>query len=832
MEPPQGFDDDHPLTDGYRTYAGSGSPVDTGPPAEPAQPSPVLIEEAVEETTGTAVPAHQIDDFRGAETVPPQAPPPWTRLTGYLTDPGRQPALLRILIGAALILLLAVGALIGSTIRSTSKAVGAILPASIATQGITVTPTTAVVTDGPGHIISVRLSNLSTISSITDPEQPTGLFDDGSQVIVFDHTSIEGLNRRTLQRLWGTAGHGRFVAVAGGHGHPIVVVGRHGRHGTMCLLVHHQLAHCHELAFAPSGVGVDRNGNVYVVDGKHGRILRYRLHHGRFKRHGKPITLPPGHNLRNPIVISGNNIIIADDSSVYVINSTTGRQESSMEFDSAIADMWVSPAGQVFVAEYLTNEVQWASLSAPDQLHTVHIDKPVALDGNANGVFVLTEGDMVAQINPATGRIVQSRQLAVSAAAVVPPVTGAIDITRIPLGYDVTVALSRGRLMPQSLTSTDNHIADRHGAVQVWESGITATQTTASRYGLVVSMKGAAGDVMNVDIANRGPSKLASMDEHENQSHTAVVITLGTRALPKLEHVPMVVGLPKAQAEQKITSAGLTVGLIVLAHSSSVPRGDVISSSPVANTPLRHGQPVALTVSVGAGTGPITTRVPSVVGRSQSAAESAITGAHLHVGTVTTENSTTVPRGDVMRSSPAAGVVVKQGSPVNLVVSKGPATVSVPCLTGHMETTEMAALRAAGLNLGVVTMQYDRSHPGVLLGCSPTGSQPIGAKIGLTVSAGFPPAPSIDSISTDPNKITATVWFSEKDTHATVWCELLNSAGAADSGPAACSSPWTVPVDTSGEVNCTVSKTFVLWATDAGLTTNQTSQEFRFTWPC
>jgi len=63
--------------------------------------------------------------------------------------------------------------------------------------------------------------------------------------------------------------------------------------------------------------------------------------------------------------------------------------------------------------------------------------------------------------------------------------------------------------------------------------------------------------------------------------------------------------------------------------------------------------------------------VPNVVGQTQAAATTAITGAGLVLGTVTQQSSTTVTSGDVISESPAAGTNVASGSAVNLVVSTG-----------------------------------------------------------------------------------------------------------------------------------------------------------------
>jgi hypothetical protein len=69
--------------------------------------------------------------------------------------------------------------------------------------------------------------------------------------------------------------------------------------------------------------------------------------------------------------------------------------------------------------------------------------------------------------------------------------------------------------------------------------------------------------------------------------------------------------------------------------------------------------------------------VPSVVGDTQAAASTAITGAGLTVGTVTTQASSSVPSGDVILEDPAAGASVTSGSAVALVLSTGPQTYTI-----------------------------------------------------------------------------------------------------------------------------------------------------------
>ncbi|MGB6310276.1 MAG: PASTA domain-containing protein [Steroidobacteraceae bacterium] len=69
--------------------------------------------------------------------------------------------------------------------------------------------------------------------------------------------------------------------------------------------------------------------------------------------------------------------------------------------------------------------------------------------------------------------------------------------------------------------------------------------------------------------------------------------------------------------------------------------------------------------------------VPNVVGDTQAAATTAITGAGLTVGAVTKQSSGTVASGDVISENPAAKTSVNKGSSVALVISTGPVTYTI-----------------------------------------------------------------------------------------------------------------------------------------------------------
>ncbi len=132
--------------------------------------------------------------------------------------------------------------------------------------------------------------------------------------------------------------------------------------------------------------------------------------------------------------------------------------------------------------------------------------------------------------------------------------------------------------------------------------------------------------------------------------------------------VPNVVGQTQSAATTSITAAGLNVGTVTMASSSSVAAGNVISQNPAANAMVAPATTVDMVVSSGPAP---TVTVPNVVGQTQAAASTAITSAGLRVGTVTSASSATVPSGSVIGQTPTAGAAVASNSAVNLTVSSG-----------------------------------------------------------------------------------------------------------------------------------------------------------------
>ncbi len=119
---------------------------------------------------------------------------------------------------------------------------------------------------------------------------------------------------------------------------------------------------------------------------------------------------------------------------------------------------------------------------------------------------------------------------------------------------------------------------------------------------------------------------------------------------------------PRPTPSDALTAAGLAVGSTDRGQHDTIPRGDVISQSPAADTEVAVGSAVDYVVSLGVQQ----VEVPDLSGPAADAPDT-ITTAGLAVGDATQEYSDTVAAGEVISQSPAAGTSVDIGSRVDYV---------------------------------------------------------------------------------------------------------------------------------------------------------------------
>ncbi len=205
----------------------------------------------------------------------------------------------------------------------------------------------------------------------------------------------------------------------------------------------------------------------------------------------------------------------------------------------------------------------------------------------------------------------------------------------------------------------------------------------------------------------------------------------------KTVEMPDVVGSTVDEAQSAVTAVGLTLEVAEKQYSEDVPAESVISTDPDAGEGIRVDATVTAVVSQG----PERYDVPAVKGLSQAAASDAIAAATLSVGTVKESFDDKAEAGTVISSAPKAGSSVKPDTPVDLVVSKGPAPVPVPSVEGRKVNAAKNALSDAGLKVDVSQEFSETVKDGVVISVKPKAGKIVdsGSRVSLVVSKGPPP---------------------------------------------------------------------------------------------
>jgi serine/threonine-protein kinase len=195
--------------------------------------------------------------------------------------------------------------------------------------------------------------------------------------------------------------------------------------------------------------------------------------------------------------------------------------------------------------------------------------------------------------------------------------------------------------------------------------------------------------------------------------------------------VPLVEGLREQQAVEQIESVGLEAD-VEEQPSTEVERGIVIEQSPKEGTQVSKGSTVTITVS----SGPKQVEVPSLVGLDYEDAVDALNELGLKASRL--EVFSQKPIGQVTGQDPKAGVVVDEGSEVEVRVSKGVQSIAVPDVLGQTESSARAELEAAGFEVSVTEAPDDDTPQGLVAAQSPSAGTeaPRKSTVQITISTG------------------------------------------------------------------------------------------------
>ncbi|GAB2528620.1 Stk1 family PASTA domain-containing Ser/Thr kinase [Paramicrobacterium agarici] len=159
--------------------------------------------------------------------------------------------------------------------------------------------------------------------------------------------------------------------------------------------------------------------------------------------------------------------------------------------------------------------------------------------------------------------------------------------------------------------------------------------------------------------------------------------------------IPSLAGATWESAEKTLTDLDL-LPTKYEQSSTEVPAGEVISVDPEAGTRVEPDTQVKVYVSTGAELNPI----PDVANMSLDDARAEIEDAGLEVGSITSENSASVPADTVLSTSPEIGEEVAEGTTIDIVISDG--MVTVPDMTGKALDTARQELEGEKYALTVI----------------------------------------------------------------------------------------------------------------------------------
>jgi eukaryotic-like serine/threonine-protein kinase len=224
-------------------------------------------------------------------------------------------------------------------------------------------------------------------------------------------------------------------------------------------------------------------------------------------------------------------------------------------------------------------------------------------------------------------------------------------------------------------------------------------------------------------------------------AYTAVFLfAFPAEVLPDDGILPNVVGKTFEDASALLQKAGFPAQQGESRFTKNLPANVVLQEDPPAGSRQKRGTSVVLALSAGQKTA----EVPVTTNMSQQQARIAIENTGLTLGNVS-EQLADQPRGLVISSSPPAGTKMDLPGSVDIVLSKGPATVQMPDLYGRTvgearSMVEQLGLRIAGMSRDTSSLQPENT----VIRQLPAAGQAIsaGGAVSLTVSH-FPPPPSI-----------------------------------------------------------------------------------------
>jgi serine/threonine-protein kinase len=203
--------------------------------------------------------------------------------------------------------------------------------------------------------------------------------------------------------------------------------------------------------------------------------------------------------------------------------------------------------------------------------------------------------------------------------------------------------------------------------------------------------------------------------------------------------VPSLSGQTQTVAASALKHAGFELsGPAQTQFSDTVAKDMVISTQPGAGARVPHSRKVTLIVSKGKEL----FAIPTVVaGSSPDEAQALLGGVPVRIVASTSQSSDTIAAGKVIGTVPAGGTNVGRGDEVKLIISTGPAVLTVPDETAQAQAAATTALSGLGFKVAVKTDYSSTVPTGSVITQSPGPGESLAKfqTVTITVSKGHAP---------------------------------------------------------------------------------------------
>ncbi len=241
------------------------------------------------------------------------------------------------------------------------------------------------------------------------------------------------------------------------------------------------------------------------------------------------------------------------------------------------------------------------------------------------------------------------------------------------------------------------------------------------------------------EYSSVGKGKICRQDQEVNArvpvgSVLNLAVSLGLEEVDKKEtvSVPNITGLTLQEAKNKLKSINLYLDVKSEKYADK-PAGTVISQSVKSGSTVKQGTTIKVVVSKGKKT----VVVPYVTYKTKNEAIRLLENVNLKYA-IKYDYHESVAKGNVISQSVAAEKSVAPGTTIDLVVSKGKKTVTVPNVEGSKFAAAKNKIEEKGLKVTVKEETSDSVEKGIVIRQSPAAKKEVanGATVTIYVSKG------------------------------------------------------------------------------------------------